>query len=773
MLKIKTKAETLESLEKVLTKGLVLPQIRFTVEDWNSRRKNIMEMVHKRDWLEKNLIVRSSALNEDSIEQSMAGHFLSIGNIYGELELKDAIEKVIESFNSFPNENNQIFIQPMLQDIKLCGVAFSKDPNTGSDYYVINYDDSGSTDSVTSGSVNTKVTYIQKTHNQIKDKNLDRLIHLIEELENLFENDSLDVEFAVTKDGKLYLLQVRPLCVKKKEYDEDKFNEALDNIYEKIKKVNLSHPYLYGERTVFGVMPDWNPAEIIGIRPKPLALSLYKEIVTDNIWAYQRHNYGYKNLRSFPLMYDFCGLPYIDVRVSFNSFLPRDLDDRLCEKLTNYYINKLIENPSTHDKVEFDIIFSCYTLDLPDRIKILKDNGFTDEECEEIAESLRTLTNNIINFDRGLWKKDINKIDILKKQHSSIISSKLDKVSKIYWLIEDCKRYGTLPFAGLARAGFIAVQMLKSLVSIGILSEDDYHNFMKDVNTVSSAMKEDFNKLNKTEFLKKYGHLRPGTYDILSSRYDKEPELYFDWNKKNNDYTIENQGFSLTMKQLNEIELLLKKHNLDYNAIGLLNFLKTAIEGREYSKFVFTRSLSDALQLLEELIIENGFSIENGAHMDINIIKKAYSSSHDIKQLIEHSFTKGKENHKLTEQIVLPPLITDADEVWSFKYPDLEPNYITLKETIGNVKLIDENVGDIEDSILLIRSADPGYDWIFSHNIKGFITMYGGINSHMAIRAGELDIPAVIGVGEQKFNQYEKAEVIKLECANRKIRIIK
>jgi len=34
-------------------------------------------------------------------------------------------------------------------------------------------------------------------------------------------------------------------------------------------------------------MPDWNPAEIIGIKPKMLALSLYKELITDNIWAYK------------------------------------------------------------------------------------------------------------------------------------------------------------------------------------------------------------------------------------------------------------------------------------------------------------------------------------------------------------------------------------------------------------------------------------------------------------------------------------------------------
>ena len=27
-------------------------------------------------------------------------------------------------------------------------------------------------------------------------------------------------------------------------------------------------------------------------------------------------------------------------------------------------------------------------------------------------------------------------------------------MTKVYWLLEDCRRYGTLPFAGLARAGF-------------------------------------------------------------------------------------------------------------------------------------------------------------------------------------------------------------------------------------------------------------------------------------------------------------------------------
>ena len=147
----------------------------------------------------------------------------------------------------------------------------------------------------------------------------------------------------------------------KTETNEAQF-ESLKLIEQKIKQGLKSHPFLMGKRTVWGIMPDWNPAEIIGVRPKPLALSLYRDLITDSIWAYQRHNYGYRNLRSFPLMPHFFGLPYIDVRVSFNSFVPADLEEKLANRLVDYYIDRLLSKPNLHDKVEFEIVFSCYTL---------------------------------------------------------------------------------------------------------------------------------------------------------------------------------------------------------------------------------------------------------------------------------------------------------------------------------------------------------------------------------------------------------------------------
>ena len=69
---------------------------------------------------------------------------------------------------------------------------------------------------------------------------------------------------------------------------------------------------------------------------------------------------------------------------------------------------------------------------------------------------------------------------------------------------------------------------------------------------------------------------------------------------------------------------------------------------------------------------------------------------------------------------------------------------------------------------MLIESADPGYDWIFSHEIKGLITKFGGINSHMAIRCAEFNLPAAIGCGDKLFNQIKNQKNILLDCSEKK-----
>lgn len=777
MITFGTKAETLKKILNTNMGAEVLPLFMFTVKEWQKNSQAIWQEIVEIGWDETSLIIRSSAKNEDTNSQSMAGKYTSIVNVLGQNDFCDSVAKVISSYDQI-DLDDQVLVQPMLVDVALSGVAFTVDPNTGGNYYIINYDDStGSTSTVTSGnSKESKLFYYFKDSELPSDKSLQTICKYLAELEKLFGQNNLDVEFAITNKGKFYILQVRPLCVKIEIADLNEQRDNLSRIADKVKYNNSAKPFLYGEKTVFGVMPDWNPAEMIGIRPKPLAMSLYKEIITDNIWAYQRHNYGYKNLRSFPLMVDFCGLPYIDVRVSFNSFIPSNLEASLSEKLTNYYLDRLIESPYKHDKVEFEIIFSCYTLDLPERIKILEQYGFSQEEIHNILDALKSLTNNITNSQNGLWRKDYEKIKVLEQRKKEIMESNLDTVSKIYWLLEDCKRYGTLPFAGLARAAFIAMQILESLVSIEIIDRNEYNDFLNDLTTISSTMRKDFTEMSKKTFLCKYGHLRPGTYDITSPRYDDIPDVYFDWTKESDGSTnVKSVGaFKLSLSQMKKIRGALMNHALTDDVLGLFDFIKFAIEGRKYSKFIFTQNLSEILRLFGKLGQEQDILLEDCAFSDIQVIKELYNSSADKKQIINDSIKCGKVKHAQTGNICLPPLIIDENDIWGFFVPDTQPTYVTLKKANGRVCYTTGEIHeDICGSILLIPCADPGFDWIFSHDIRGFITEYGGANSHMAIRAGELGIPAVIGVGTKMFEELRKVQTLAIDASLRKVNVLK
>ncbi len=768
MLKFCTKAETLRSLEGRLESARVLPQVCLTAARFRAEPERLVALAEAEPWGKGPLIVRSSAVNEDTAEQSNAGKFLSIPGVEGSAALRRAAEQVMEAMG--PEGGNQIFVQPCLTHVELCGVAFTADPSTGGNYYILNYDrTTGSTSSVTDGTGRSLETFYHFKASPVDPPApLDRVIALCRELEALFGCPALDLEFALS-EGVLYLLQVRPLVLNRPLMDLEAQKRSLALIQKKLRGSMQPHPDLCGRETVYGVMPDWNPAEMIGIRPRALALSLYREIITNGVWAYQRDNYGYRNLRSFPLMADFQGLPYIDARVSFNSFLPKTLPEPLAEKLTEYYLERLRTHPELHDKVEFEIAFTCYTFDLPQRIEALLEHGFTREELNCLAEALRTLTNSVLRKD-GLWRKDAEKIEILQMKRKEILDSGLGVPEKIYWLLEYCKRYGTLPFAGLARAGFIAVELLRSLVAAGVLREDERAVYMGSLATVGKNMARDLAALSPAAFLERYGHLRPGTYDICSPRYDQDGERYFDFSRARSGVQ-EDATFQLSLEKYAQLQELLEQHGLQADVLSLFYFIRHAIEGREYAKFVFTHTLSDVLELLAQLGAEYGLSREDMSHASIQRLMESYSRAEDLEHVLRDSIRSGQAMEAAAAGLSLPPLLWTEEQVYSFFLPDGAPNFITQGRCTAETVALPSGEA-LEGKLLLIQGADPGYDWIFSHHIAGFITAYGGANSHMAIRAAEFGIPAVIGVGEKEFARYAGAKRLAVDCKNRTVVIL-
>jgi hypothetical protein len=804
------KAETLAALSswQLPADAQIAPLVYFSVSRWSNDNNQCINDIVSLDLSIDQWIVRSSCLCEDQLGYSGAGAFLSLLNV-ATSDLSDAIDQVIDSYGELSKEladSYQILVQPMLRNVRYAGVAFSHDPSTGALYRRINWSDQGDTDAITSGRAAGKMWQIAACAvNHISAESVQDnpwLLSVIKLLDGLccaLPQVALDMEFAITQDENglwsLWLLQLRPLACQAASLSVDQQNSLLGSLYHQLTQDMQPAPFLLGKRTLYGVMPDWNPAEMIGLRPKSLALSLYREVITDTIWAYQRHNYGYRNLRSVPLMRHLYGLPYIDVRVSFNSFLPAQLPESLGSRLVDYYLDRLAHNPNLHDKVEFEIVFSCYAFDIADRLSVLSQHGFNTTEQGKIQQTLWQLTRSIIDPKQGLWQQDAAKIPLLAVRRRQLERHEnLDPITHIYWLIEDTKRYGTLPFAGLARAGFIAVELLRSCVSVGALSQARYDAFMANLCTVGSAIMRDRSVLSPAAFLKRYGHLRPGTYDVTSPRYDEDPIRYFGWSTQQIDQDITEELSSLSPLPLTgqdasmshghdgekwqwtDEERLLLTQQLDHHALGVnlnefTHFIRHAIEGREWAKFHFTQNISDCLRLIARYGQAHGYDVEDIAHADIHVWLDAMVGVGDSKQQLAASIEQGKARYATSCQLHLPPLLHDAKMVFFCQWPDVEPNFITQGRVIAPV-ISHHQRDQLAGAIVCIPSADPGFDWLFSYPIAGFITAWGGANSHMAIRAAELKLPAVIGAGHVLYERWSQADRLVIDCALKRVEVV-
>ena len=112
--------------------------------------------------------------------------------------------------------------------------------------------------------------------------------------------------------------------------------------------------------------------------------------------------------------------------------------------------------------------------------------------------------------------------------------------------------------------------------------------------------------LKNADFFEIYGHLRPGTYDILSLRHD-QLENFFTEKKLSVVHGDREPISAFSDGSLKKIDIALENIGwADLNSDSLLNYCAEAIRAREYSKFVFTKSVSDML----ELIANQGASIE-------------------------------------------------------------------------------------------------------------------------------------------------------------------
>ena len=784
---ISSKADTLAALSPLLRKSRIEKMLVFSISDWKNRKDGLLKEIAA-EFGSKKIVVRSSAVNEDTLENSMAGYFDTVLDVDSNnvKDVENAVKKVIGSYKSKMSENsfNQVLVQKQSENIVMSGVIFTRSLEKNSPYYVINYDTSGKTDTVTKGIENKTVKISRFSETKDMPEKMQNLLSAVRELEDIIPNMALDIEFAVNSKKEIIIFQVRPLTTAlRNEIDDDEIKNLLELLKSKFENFSKRKGHLAGNLAIAADMPDWNPAEIIGDNPNYLDYSLYDYLITDSAWHEARTSQGYFNVNPAKLVVLFGNKPYVDARASFNSFTPASLSQTIREKLVNFYLGKLENNPELQDKVEFEIAYTCYDLSFDERSKELEEAGFSKDEIRELKRSLINLTNNLVIDSKESILDDLSYIKEMEsnrgKAGENTVSGSVQVLLKnAKFLLDDCRKNGTVQFSRLARLGFIGKIILKSLVKNGIIDNGFYDSFMNSVSTVAKEMSNDFKsltagKIANEEFIKKYYHLRPGSYDVTSPRYGSNPGLLKSISVETEEGAHKN--FELDKEREEKISKVLRQHGLKFDAKQFLEFIKSSLEARELSKFEFSKNLSDALEYIAMAGEEMGFTRQELALLGTDDLF-AKGDREELTKKWKETIKERKKERETNNMLLLPPIISSAKDFDVVRYYVPRPNYITSKKIeaeLVNLKNFDkDSVPEIKNKIVLIENGDPGYDWIFTRNISGLITKYGGVASHMSIRCAEFGIPAAIGCGVL-FDSIANANSVVLDCKFKKIEAVR
>ena len=780
-----TKANTLSILKPRLKKSSIEEIFVFTKSQWNKSPDEILTQINNK--FVSDVVVRSSSLVEDSYFSSYAGFFHSELNVNPQNhgQLKGSISRVIASYAKHKNRSgkDQILVQSQTQNVAISGVVFTRNIQNNTPYYFINYDTSSSTESVTSGMVAKKLEILKNTEINTLLPPWKNLIKSIQEIEKMLHNLALDIEFAITKNGKVVIFQVRPIAhsQKYKNIPDEKIFTSVEKLKQKYKDYSKTS-YLLPNYTLSD-MSFWNPAEIIGDRSDNLAYSIYRYLILNKAWNIGLVPLGYKKIDR-DLIFRLGNKSYIEVETAFASLLPNQLEDTISEKLILHYIDKLRKNPELHDKIEFEIVHNCFTPMTIAQLEELR-TILTKSEHRRFKQSLITLTQNIFdNYDTFKIKdlKDLRELSKRRKKRieESKNASISDKIKIIIDLLDDVRQLGTPQFSRMARLAFIGNQYLKGLVSKGIISNSDSEYFLLNIDTVASDLNNDFNrvlskKLTISDFNKFYGHLRPGTYDIKKLPYNKDSS-YFSVRTKANAKSKEKKVRKKNLVKFRKaIKNFLLNFEISLSTNQLLNFIEQTTKYRESFKFEFTKNLSVALELLVDVGEKMSFDRAKLSHLSIESLMCINPSTAipDIIDLWSSQISGKNENDAIYDYVALPSLIFNEKDFELIHAYTTRPNFITdslIKGELINLdSLKDDNYDRVSGRIVLLEKADPGYDWIFSKRIAGLITRFGGAASHMAIRCAEFGIPAAIGCGETIFKELKGKYVIELNCAEKTI----
>lgn len=725
------KRAMLEWLRPRLRRSRIPAGLAIHQAHWRERPAQLLDVVAQRLGTAR-LVVRSDHADEDAACASNAGRYRTCLDVDGadRRQLAAAIDAVFASYGP-PRRGAELFVQHQVARVRAACVAFTHALPDGAPYYVLSLAPGPRSDPVTRGDADVETWYLAR--DVVRADALPPLCRIglaaLREVEAAVGLQPCEIEMVIDADATAWLLQARPLPVAER---NDPALAALRRATEQRLAATPQPPLL-------GLMPDWNPAELLGEHPRPLARELFDTLITRRAWRIGRAALGYAPVDGQRLLQVHAGRPYVDVRASFHSLLPARLDRALGERVLEAAGERLRAHPELHDKVEFEVVFSALTCGLPEHFAARYPALLEPGELAAFAAALRGPTLAALDAERTARMLDGFARDLQLAPPSP------EPARLRHWLARLELRTAAR-FALVARQAFAVDALLRSAVEVGALDAA----FLAELKEAATAGVE--HAIGGDD-----GHVRAGTFEIAAPARREFGGGPFAPGAARAVEATRTPDAAAARRLRDALRTL----ELPVAPDALFAHYRRLLHAREFGKFVLAHGVSLALDALATHAQTRGLGRDDAGWLGLDELLDAPADARGLRARIE----QARMRHALEGRLRMPLLITDARLDLVHHAPG-QANYLGRGRVAGRPAVVDAATHPDQvpvHAIVAIASANPGYDWIFVRQPAALVTAFGGPNSHMAIRCAEAGVPALLGLGPEAFRRIAGAAHLSID----------
>ncbi|MEY4064367.1 MAG: hypothetical protein RIR26_575 [Pseudomonadota bacterium] len=696
------------------------------------------------------LAVRSSALGEDSHELSYAGQNQSFLNVRDEAHLRESVHRCFESIHGESSRTYRHFfsqqkvssgdmnvvLQEMV-DPRFSGVYFSKDPRGKEKTWIIELIE-GLGEDLVSG---RKTPYFITQENRagitvpgLDTFNFEKVLALGKRVKEILGYE-VDMEWALDQNLDVRLLQARPVTALRSLSTQAKLVEA--EIL-RLKKMYPENPVWDGQ-----TFSEWTGF------PSYLTFSLWKNAFSPrNAFGNALRTLGYRSFahddsagKKDSLLERVFGRAYVNL-----------------EKLSTLYFGPIpftmVAKPRPHLKFSLKKMNFQSLLNAPFAIINMLMVGWSLStrraawltRCRLELNDFRT--SNAAAVDANIYKE----------WETTLLAQRVS---------EECEKFFKSTLHWPLVLIVLSESTMQTLTSIltTLFGKDEAEKTLRrwmgqGLQTVTSEMTRQYQEacrdgLKRPFFLAQYGHRGPGELDLANPRWmEMGQTAFFDSGARAQGQL---QPSSLHPQKSVEEEIAsLATFKRDV-LLHEWKLLKAMLELREHWKMELLKPYTQIRFMVEEVAsrTQMGRDIHWLRLTELEGLLRAPQSA-EMKRSLLAKVEERKVRFEAFRQYSFPQFVT-ITEIESIVRGEVEVGKGHMDGQALSAGLVFGEVVVVEDpacadpaqwpenAILVAEATDPGWTPLFSR-ARGVVVDKGGVLSHCAIVAREMNIPAVSGI---------------------------